>query len=119
VGPENWNWQYRQEQTEIKITRSFSCDTQNLIRRQEEVMRGQQATGSCVGTAIGQHCDTKHARTSDASAGASTSAAKPPIAMDVDQGGRHPLLKCYSYGKLGHTVKFCRNKRQNLWRKMV
>jgi len=33
-------------------------------------------------------------------------------AMDVDQGGRCPPLKCYSYGKLGHTAKFCRNKRQ-------
>ena len=33
-------------------------------------------------------------------------------AMDVDRGGRHPLLKCYSCGKLGHTAKFCRNKRQ-------
>jgi len=33
-------------------------------------------------------------------------------AMDVDQGGRHPPLKCYSCGKLGHTTKFCRNKRQ-------
>jgi len=33
-------------------------------------------------------------------------------AMDVDRGGRCPLLKCYSCGKLGHTVKFCRNKRQ-------
>jgi len=32
--------------------------------------------------------------------------------MDVDRGGRHPLLKCYSCGKLGHTVKFCRNERQ-------
>jgi len=32
--------------------------------------------------------------------------------MDVDQGGRRPPLKCYSCGKLGHTVKFCRNKRQ-------
>jgi len=32
--------------------------------------------------------------------------------MDIDQGGRCSLLKCYSCGKLGHTVKFCRNKRQ-------
>jgi len=32
--------------------------------------------------------------------------------MDVDQGGRRPLLKCYSCGKLGHTVKLCRDKRQ-------
>jgi len=32
--------------------------------------------------------------------------------MDVDPEGRCPLLKWYSCGKLGHTVKFCRNKRQ-------
>jgi len=33
-------------------------------------------------------------------------------AMDVDRGGRCPPLKCYSCGKLGHTAKLCRNKRQ-------
>ena len=32
--------------------------------------------------------------------------------MDIDRGGRCPPLKCYSCGKLGHTVKLCRNKRQ-------
>jgi len=26
--------------------------------------------------------------------------------------GRHPPLKCYSCGKLGHIAKFCRNRRQ-------
>jgi len=32
--------------------------------------------------------------------------------MDVDIGGRHPALKWYSCGKLGHVAKFCRNKWQ-------
>ena len=32
-------------------------------------------------------------------------------AIDVDRAGRHPPIKCFNCGKLGHTVKFCREKR--------
>jgi len=68
-------------------------------------MMRDTGTGKCVGTAIGQHCDPNaHAP--------QMHQLQNSDAMDIDRGGRRPPLKCYSCGKLGHTVKFCRNKRQ-------
>ena len=32
-------------------------------------------------------------------------------AMDVDRAGRHPPIKCFNCGKLGHTSRFCKEKR--------
>jgi Zinc knuckle len=33
-------------------------------------------------------------------------------AMDVDCVGRCPPIKCFICGKLGHTARFCREKRE-------
>ena len=32
-------------------------------------------------------------------------------AMDVYRAGRHPPIKCFNCGKLGHTSRFCKEKR--------
>jgi Zinc knuckle len=32
--------------------------------------------------------------------------------MDVDCVGRHPLIKCFNCGKLGHTSRNCQAKRE-------
>ena len=32
-------------------------------------------------------------------------------AMDVDRAGRRPPIKCFNCRKLGHTAKFCKEKR--------
>jgi len=75
-------------------------------------MRGHRHRQAAWAQPLANCCDTKCVHTSDTSADTSTSATKTLTPMDVDQGGRHPPLKCYSCGKLGHTAKLCRNKRQ-------
>jgi len=63
-----------------------------------------------MSTAIGQCCDTKHTCASIAAADTSASAAKLQHHGCRLRGEMSSA--CYSCGKLGHTVKFYRNKRQ-------
>jgi uncharacterized Zn finger protein len=35
-----------------------------------------------------------------------------PEAMDVDHAGRCPMIRCFNCGKIGHTSKFCQEKRK-------
>ena len=100
------DWQYRQEQSESKLlghshmTHKPHKITQGGHKRaqaQESVWVQLLANTVTPNTHVPQ-MHQHQLQNSDA--------------MDVDQRGRCPPLKCYSCGKLGHTAKFCRNKRQ-------
>jgi len=100
------DWQYRQEQTESKL-----LGNSHMTHKPHKTTGGGHERAQAQASAWVQplanavtpntHVPQMHQHQPQKS-----------DAMDVDQGGRCPLLKCYSCGKLGHTVKFCRNKRQ-------
>jgi len=100
------DWQYRQEQTESKLL-GHSHVTHKPHKMTEGGHKRAQAQASAwvqpLANAVtpNTHTPQKHQHQPQNS-----------NSMDVDQGGRRPLLKCYSCGKLGHIVKFCRNNRQ-------
>ena len=106
------DWQYRQEQMESK-----------LLGHSHAMHKTHKMTGGGH-----ERAQAQAAMWAQPLANAVTPNAHPPqthqqmhqhqpqnsdtMDVDVDQGGRCPLLKCYSCGRLGHTVKLCRNKRQ-------
>jgi len=98
------DWQYRQEQTESKLlghshtTHKPHKTTGGGHKRAQASVWVQPLANAVI---LNVHVPQMHQHQPQNS-----------NAMDVDQGERHPLLKCYSCGKLGHTAKFCRNKRQ-------
>jgi len=104
------DWQYRQEQTESKL-----LGHSHMMHKPHKTTGGGYEMTQAQGSAWVQpfanavtpnvHAPQTHQQTHQHQLQNSNS-------MDVDQGGRHPPLKCYSCGKLGHTAKFCRNKRQ-------
>jgi len=107
------DWQYRQEQTESK-----------LLGHSHVMHKTHKTTGG--GGGGHERAQAQAATWAQPLANAVTPNAHVPQThqqthqhqlqnsdtMDVDRGGRHPPLKCYSCGKLGHTAKLCRNKRQ-------
>ena len=100
------DWQYRQEQMESKLL-GHSHVTHKLHKTTGGGHKKAQAQATVWAQPLANtvtpnvHAPQMHQHQPQNS-----------DAMDVDQGGRHPPLKCYSCGKLGHTVKLCRNKRQ-------
>jgi len=98
------DWQYRQEQTESK-----------LLGHAHTMHKPHKATGGGHKRAQAQASPWVQPLTN----AVTPNVHAPQLhqlqnsnTMHVDQGGRCPLLKCYSCGKLEHTAKFCRNRRQ-------
>jgi len=104
------DWQYRQEQTESKLLgHSHAMHKPHKMtgggheRAQAQASAWAQPLANAV--TLNVHMPQMHQQMHQHQ-------PQNSDAMDVDRGGRHPPLKCYSCGKLGHTVKFCKNKRQ-------
>jgi len=98
------DWKYRQEQTESKL-----LGHSHMMHKPHKMTGGGHERVQAQASVWGQplaNAVTPNVHVPQMHQPQNTNA------MDVDQGGRHPLLKCYSCGKLGHTAKFCRNKRQ-------
>jgi len=104
------DWQYRQEQTESNLL------GHSLMMHKPHKMTGgghkrAQAQASAWAQLLASTV-TPNAHTPQMHQQVHQHQPQNSDNMDVDQGGRHPPLKCYSCGNLGHTAKFCRNKRQ-------
>jgi len=101
------DWQYRQEQAESKL-----LDHAHITHKPHKATGGSHEKVQAQASAWVQplaNAVTPHAHMPQLQ----QHQLQNSDTMDIDQGGRHPLLKCYSCGKLGHTVKFCRNKRHH------
>jgi len=99
------DWQYRQEQTESKLL------GHSHATHKPHKMTGGGGHERAWAQATAWVQPLANAVTPNAHA-PQTHQPQNSNTMDIDQGGRCPPLKCYSCGKLGHTAKFCRNKRQ-------
>jgi len=87
------DWQYRQEQAESKLlghTHTMHKSHKVTEGNHEKAQAQASAWVQPLAYAVTPHVHMLHQlQNSDA--------------MAVDSGGRHPPLKCYSCGKLGHT----------------
>jgi len=104
------DWQYRQEQTESKL-----LGHAHMMHKPHKVTGGGHERAQAQASAWAQplaNAATPNAHAPQMHQQIHQHQLQSSDAIDVDQGGRCPLLKWYSCGELGHTVKFCRNRRQ-------
>jgi len=110
VMPETWkewyewaqklDWWYRQEQTESKL-----LDHSHIMHKPYKTTGGghKRAQAQPLANAVtpNTHVPQMHQQTHQQT---HQHQLQNSDTMDVEWGGKHFLLKCYSCGKLGHTV---------------
>jgi len=105
------DWQYRQEQTESKLLgHSYATHKPHKTTGGGGYERAQAQAAAWA--QLFANAVTPNAHAPQTHQQVHQHQPQNSDTMDVDRGGRCPPLKCYSCGKLGHTAKFCRNKRQ-------
>jgi hypothetical protein len=98
------DWQYRQEQAESKLLHPHSTHTGSKF--------GKPYGGSSEkGKAPSVEMKAQPPATAVTLPSQGTQ-SRAPDAMDVDRAGRRPPIKCFNCGKLGHTSRNCRAKRE-------
>jgi len=88
------DWQYRQEQAESKF-----LDHAHMMHKPHKVTGGSHKKAQAQASAWGQplaNAVTLHAHAPQLQQQMQTHQLQSSDTMDVDRGGRHPLLKCYS-----------------------
>ena len=98
------DWQYRQEQAESRLLHPSSHVGSKFGKSSGSSSEKGKALIVVMQESKAQPLATAVTLPSQGSTHASD-------AMDVDQAGRRPPIKCFNCGKLGHTSRFCKEKR--------
>lgn len=98
------DWQYRQEQAESRLLHPSSHVGSKFGKSSGSSSEKGKAPIVVMQEPKAQPLATAVTLPSQGSTHASD-------AMDVDRAGRRPPIKCFNCGKLGHTSRFCKEKR--------
>jgi hypothetical protein len=100
------DWQYRQEQAESKLLHPHSTHPSSKF--------GKSSGGSSEKGKASIVTDMKAQPLATAVTlpNQSNISQHASDAMDVDRAGRRPPIRCFNCGKLGHTARNCREKRE-------
>ena len=97
-------WQYQQEQAESKLLHLHYVHTGSKFGKSS----GESAKRGKAPSVVMQEQKAPPLAMAVILPSQNTPCASD--AMDVDCAGRHPLIKCFNCGKIGHTVRNCRGK---------
>ena len=98
------DWQYHQEQAESKLLHLHSTHLSSKF--------GKYGGSAEKGKALIMQAHEQKVQPPAMAVTLLSSQMTSSDAMDVDHAGRHPPIKCFNCGKIGHTSRNCKGKRE-------